>query len=130
MIIRRKTSLATPTSGTTSDIKFELQKCLDNSICQEAIDEGTNEELANKPNNEEPNFPTETFDLMQQNDEGFLCKQVSKICEEDEDLTENEPTFQCLKPILVEAKVLTPEVHTPKQQNFARFFDVKEIGKF
>ena len=52
-----------------------------------------------------------------------------KICEEDEDLIESEPTFKCLEPQLIEAKLMIPEICNPKQENFARFFDVKDIGK-
>ena len=52
-----------------------------------------------------------------------------KICEEDEDLIKSEPTFKCFEPQLIEAKLMIPEICNPKQENFARFFDVKDIGK-
>ena len=123
---RRKTSLAVPTSAATSNIKYERQKGFDDSICQDVITEKKNEESFNESQNDSTEFPSGRFG---DGGEGNLCKPDMKICEEDEDLIEAEPTFESLEPQLIDAKLMIPEVCYPKQENFARFFDVKDIGK-
>ena len=125
-ISRRKTSLAVPTSDATSNFKYERQKGFDDSICKDVITEKKNEETFNESHNCSTESPSGKFG---DSGEGNLCKPDMKICEEDEDLIEAEPTFECLEPQLIDAKLMIPEVCYPKQENFARFFDVKDIGK-
>ena len=69
-----------------------------------------------------------SFDGNIKVDEGNLCKLDMKICEEDEDLIENEAVSESLEPRLMQAEVLIPKVHTPQGENFARFFNVNETG--
>ena len=80
----------------------------------------------NEPSKESIDCPIDNFD---ENEEGNLHKPDLKICEEGEDLVDIEPQYQCVVPQLIEAKVMIPEVCKPKEEQFARFFDVKEIGK-
>ena len=127
-MFRRKTSLAAPTTGTTSDMKYDRQIGIDNSIGHEAIIEGEKRALGSEPKDNSMDFKNCTFDGNKKGEEGNLCKLDMKICEEDEDLIENEAVSESLEPRLMQAEILIPKVHTPQGGNFARFFNVNETG--